>query len=106
MNKLAELLSELQLELDNKNPFADVQPVYRKASVTEILEGLNNFKLTSYERLILVVVYDKQLVHISEMKNLTHISQPTLQRILVNLQKLGLIRKVRNGVYTRELNIY
>ena len=89
MNKLAELLSELQLELDNKNPFADVQPVYRKASVTEILEGLNNFKLTSYERLILVVVYDKQLVHISEMKNLTHISQPTLQRILVNLQKLG-----------------
>ena len=103
MSKLTELLTELQVELDKANPVATKN---RKGTTTQILEAVHDHELTLAEKLVLVTIYDVEIISTREVYSLTGISQPTMQKFLRKLLKLNLIRKVQNGVYSRELNIY
>lgn len=108
MRKLDELLEELQIALNEKQPFQNVTIKKKKVEtrtgeLTQLLKYLEVYELSPLAKLVFLAIHDNETITVRDIKLLVGLSKPTLQKNLVSLISSGMIKKLQNGIYTSNL---
>lgn len=106
MRNLDELLSELQIALDEKKPFENVKPKMKTGEFTKTLMSLTEMELSSFEKLVYLTISDCETIHVRDIRIITGVSKPTMQKNLISLMAKGLILKIQNGIYRTNKNFF